>query len=211
MRMQSKNNDLINPTVSGNLGNMNHINVKINQSIRRAVPLMLIALLSNFSAAQSDGELLNATLNQYCLACHNDTLSTADVSFQNIDLSDLSAHGALPEKVLSQLRNRRMPPMEMPKPAEDTYNQLVQWLETEIDNLASNNPNPGLGWGYSMPDYRFLFPATELTDYMYLRLAWASPLAACAYFAIEIALSLVMPHVHLNRKGRCSGRKHLLC
>ena len=33
--------------------------------------------------------------------------------------------------------------MEMPKPAEDTYNQLVQWLETEIDNLASNNPNPG--------------------------------------------------------------------
>ncbi len=143
MRIQSKNNDLINPTVSGNLGNMNHINVKINQSIRRAVPLMLIGLLSNFSAAQSDGELLNATLNQYCLACHNDTLSTADVSFQNIDLSDLSAHGALPEKVLSQLRNRRMPPMEMPKPAEDTYNQLVQWLETEIDNLASNNPNPG--------------------------------------------------------------------
>ena len=107
--MQSKNNDLINQIVSGNLGNMNHINVKINQSTRRAVPLMLIALLSNFSAAQSDGDLLNATLNQYCLACHNDTLSTADVSFQNIDLSDLSAHGALPEKVLSQLRNRRMP------------------------------------------------------------------------------------------------------
>ena len=61
MRMQPKNNDLINLIVSGNLENMNHINVKINQSIQRAVPLMLIALLSNFSAAQSDGELLNAT------------------------------------------------------------------------------------------------------------------------------------------------------
>ena len=132
MRIQSKSNDLKNPIVSANLRNMNNINVKINQTIRRALPLMLIALLSNFSAAQSDGELLNATLNQYCLACHNDTLSTADVSFQNIDLSDLSAHGALPEKVLSQLRNRRMPPMEMPKPAEDTYNQLVQWLEQKL-------------------------------------------------------------------------------
>ena len=143
MATQSKNNDLKNSVISANLRNMNHKNIKINPGIRRDALLMLIALLSNFSAAQSDGELLNATLNQYCLACHNDTLSTANVSFQNVDLSDLSAHGSLPEKVLSQLRNRRMPPMEMPKPAEDTYNKLVQWLETEIDNLASNNPNPG--------------------------------------------------------------------
>ena len=143
MATQSKNNDLKNSVISANLSNMNHKNIKINPGIRRDALLMLIALLSNFSAAQSDGELLNATLNQYCLACHNDTLSTANVSFQNVDLSDLSAHGSLPEKVLSQLRNRRMPPMEMPKPAEDTYNKLVQWLETEIDNLASNNPNPG--------------------------------------------------------------------
>ena len=143
MATESKNNDLKNSVISANLSNMNHKNIKINPGIRRDALLMLIALLSNFSAAQSDGELLNATLNQYCLACHNDTLSTANVSFQNVDLSDLSAHGSLPEKVLSQLRNRRMPPMEMPKPAEDTYNKLVQWLETEIDNLASNNPNPG--------------------------------------------------------------------
>ena len=100
-------------------------------------------LLSSTSGAQSAGELLNTTINQYCLACHNDSLSTADVSFQNLDLSEVANHGALQEKVLSQLRNRRMPPMEMPKPSEAVYNELVSWLESEIDELAASAPNPG--------------------------------------------------------------------
>ena len=86
---------------------------------------------------------MTATVNRYCLACHNDSLSTAGVSFQNIDLSDIGAHGGLPEKILSQLRNRRMPPMEMPKPTDDIYDELVGWLETEIDTLAADKPNPG--------------------------------------------------------------------
>ena len=122
---------------------MNEIKVKATRSVTIASTFATITLISSLSIAQSGAELLNATLNQYCLACHNDALSTANVSFQNIDLSDVSTHGALPEKVLSQLRNRRMPPMEMPKPTEDTYDELVIWLESEIDTLASNNPNPG--------------------------------------------------------------------
>ena len=100
-------------------------------------------ILSSAASAQSAGELLNTTINQYCLACHNDSLSTADVSFQNLDLSEVANHGALQEKVLSQLRNRRMPPMEMPKPSEAVYNELVSWLESEIDELAATAPNPG--------------------------------------------------------------------
>jgi hypothetical protein len=100
-------------------------------------------LLSSTTGAQSAGDLLNITINQYCLACHNDSLSTADVSFQNLDLSEVANHGALQEKVLSQLRNRRMPPMEMPKPSEAVYNELVSWLESEIDELAASAPNPG--------------------------------------------------------------------
>ena len=93
--------------------------------------------------AQTGEELLVTTINQYCLACHNDALSTADVSFQGINLSDLSEHAGLSEKVLSQLRNRRMPPVEMPRPNDATYDQLVIWLETELDALATANPNPG--------------------------------------------------------------------
>ncbi|NKB33010.1 MAG: DUF1592 domain-containing protein [Pseudomonadales bacterium] len=120
--------------------------LKLVNSLQKKCLAFLLALLLSIpgtAPAQTSAELLKATLNQYCLACHNDTLSTADVSFQNIDLSDLEAHGGLPEKVLSQLRNRRMPPMEMPKPSEDVYNEIVNWLETEIDALAAADPNPG--------------------------------------------------------------------
>ncbi len=117
--------------------------VKSKQGKYRISLFAIILLFPCVSLAQSGAELLNATLNQYCLACHNDVLSNADISFQNVDLSDLSAHGGLPERMLSQLRNRRMPPMEMPKPSEEVYLELVNWLETEIDALAAANPNPG--------------------------------------------------------------------
>ncbi len=88
-------------------------------------------------------ELLQATLNQYCLACHNESLQSAGLSFQNIDLSRVGEHGAIPERVLAQLRSRRMPPVEMPRPDEETYQTLVAWLESEIDQFRADNPNPG--------------------------------------------------------------------
>ena len=116
------------------------------KALLKIVPTLLISaatILPLKTQAQSSEELLVSTINQYCLACHNDSLSTANISFQSINLSDLSKHAGLSEKVLSQLRNRRMPPVEMPKPSDATYDQLVTWLETELDTLATANPNPG--------------------------------------------------------------------
>lgn len=116
------------------------------KALLKIVPTLLISaatILPLKTQAQASEELLVSTINQYCLACHNDSLSTANISFQSINLSDLSKHAGLSEKVLSQLRNRRMPPVEMPKPSDATYDQLVTWLETELDTLATANPNPG--------------------------------------------------------------------
>lgn len=116
------------------------------KALLKIVPTLLISaatILPLKTQAQASEELLVRTINQYCLACHNDSLSTANISFQSINLSDLSKHAGLSEKVLSQLRNRRMPPVEMPKPSDATYDQLVTWLETELDTLATANPNPG--------------------------------------------------------------------
>lgn len=116
------------------------------KALLKIVPTLLISaatILPLKTQAQASEELLVSTINQYCLACHNDSLSTANISFQSINLSDLSKHAGLSEKVLSQLRNRRMPPVGMPKPSDATYDQLVTWLETELDTLATANPNPG--------------------------------------------------------------------
>ncbi|MDE0731597.1 MAG: DUF1592 domain-containing protein [Gammaproteobacteria bacterium] len=100
-------------------------------------------LISAQESPEASGELLQATLNQYCIACHNDALSQANLSFQNIDITQVGEHGSVPERILAQLRTRRMPPVEMPRPSEAVYNAAVSWLEQKIDNHAAENLNPG--------------------------------------------------------------------
>ena len=91
----------------------------------------------------ADADLLQASLGQYCVTCHNDQLRSGQLSFQNLDLERVGEHGGIPERILLQLRSRRMPPVGMPRPTEATYAALVGWLEAEIDQFASANPNPG--------------------------------------------------------------------
>ena len=91
----------------------------------------------------ADGQLLQATLGEYCVTCHNDRSRRGDLSFEGLDLSLVGQHGAIPERVLSQLRTRRMPPVGRPRPAEETYEALATWLESEIDGFAAANPDPG--------------------------------------------------------------------
>ena len=116
---------------------------------RRIVPLPAIFSLLLLShplysqSLQSGGELMQATLQQFCIACHNDSLQSGNLSFQKIDLTQVSGHGAIPERLLAQLRSGRMPPVGMPRPDHNTYTSLITWLETEIDKLAAANPTPG--------------------------------------------------------------------
>ena len=105
--------------------------------------LLLLSHPLYSQSLQSGGELMQATLQQFCIACHNDSLQSGNLSFQKIDLTQVSGHGAVPERLLAQLRSGRMPPVGMPRPDHDTYTNLITWLETEIDKLAAANPNPG--------------------------------------------------------------------
>lgn len=105
--------------------------------------LLLLSHPLYSQSLQSGGELMQATLQQFCIACHNDSLQSGDLSFQKIDLTQVSGHGAIPERLLAQLRSGRMPPVGMPRPDHNTYTSLITWLETEIDKLAVANPNPG--------------------------------------------------------------------
>ena len=42
-----------------------------------------------------------------------------------------------------QLRSRSMPPVNMPRPDNATYDAVATWLETELDRAAAARPNPG--------------------------------------------------------------------
>ena len=91
----------------------------------------------------SQAELLQPTVAQYCVTCPNDQSRRGELSFEGLDLSDVGQHAAIQERILGQLRIRRMPPVDRPRPPEETYEVLTAWLASEIDRFAAANPNPG--------------------------------------------------------------------
>ena len=110
----------------------------------------VVALLAIQSAAveaqapdQPAAELMQETLSQFCVSCHNDRLRTADLSLETLDMAAVGDHAELWEPVVAKLRTRAMPPVGRPRPADETYTRLAGWLETEIDRVAASRPNPG--------------------------------------------------------------------
>jgi len=113
--------------------------------------MALFGAISGFSPANGDASSntsfsaadMRGVVNQYCLACHNDTLATADLSLQSLDFANPAQHAETLEKVVKKLRAHMMPPSNMPRPPFETYGLMTNWLETELDLAWATNPNPG--------------------------------------------------------------------
>lgn len=97
------------------------------------------------SSAQQvfDGGAMQQQVNTYCLACHNDSLATAELSLQNVDFATPGAYPEIMEKVVKKLRAHMMPPSGIPRPSFETYALMTDYLEAELDQAWADNPNPG--------------------------------------------------------------------
>ena len=80
---------------------------------------------------------------RYCVGCHNDKLKTGGLTLQTIRVDRPAENAQVWENVLRKLNARAMPPAGAPKPDNATYNELTEYLETELDRAASATPNPG--------------------------------------------------------------------
>ena len=89
------------------------------------------------------GELLQATVDRYCLACHNDRTRTAGLTLAGVSGADVAEQAPVLERVLHKLRAGEMPPAGRPAPDPGARAQLVAWLETELDRSAVERPDPG--------------------------------------------------------------------
>ena len=106
--------------------------------VARAVLLLSISTVS-FAWQQKPG----AVIEQYCVACHDDSTKTANVSFEKADASKIGEDPGLWERALRKLKTNQMPPASMPQPSADTRRSLTTYLETELDRAAAVHPNPG--------------------------------------------------------------------
>jgi len=93
--------------------------------------------------SESSAIMLDTTVKQYCVTCHNDTLKTAGLTLQQVDPYAISADGKIWEMVLRKFRARTMPPAGMPRPDIATYDEVADYLETTLDRYAEIYPQPG--------------------------------------------------------------------
>jgi hypothetical protein len=84
-----------------------------------------------------------AELDKFCIACHRGNTPAAGLHLDTFDIANFENNGATWEKLARKLRNRDMPPADMRRPDEGTYNALVEYIETGRDRLAEAKPNPG--------------------------------------------------------------------
>ena len=98
-------------------------------------------------AAQNDADAARtrATLDRYCVTCHNERLRTGglDLADTAVDPRHVDRDAAVWEKVVRKLRTGMMPPSPRPRPDEQAYVSLVSYLETELDRAAAAAPYPG--------------------------------------------------------------------
>src|SRR5436309_8325719 len=88
-------------------------------------------------APQTSGAQVQlATINQYCVGCHNDRVKTGGVSFEGRTPESIGQHAELFEKAVRKLRGGVMPPPGARQPEGKAIDSLVAWLEDSLDRAA---------------------------------------------------------------------------
>ena len=88
-------------------------------------------------------KLLRATLDSYCVTCHNQRLKTAGLTLDAIDAASPHTNPETWEKVIARLRAGTMPPAGRPRPDEATARATAAWIETDIDRAWLASPVTG--------------------------------------------------------------------
>src|SRR3954471_18142663 len=107
------------------------------------MPVLLPVLALALAGTAQTSTVAQATINKYCVTCHNDRLKTGGLTLAGVDSATPSAHAETWEKVIRKLRTRAMPPANAPRPDDATYNAVATYLETSIDRDALASPRPG--------------------------------------------------------------------
>src|ERR1700722_7971897 len=103
---------------------------------------VIVALIAGGSMS-ADAQQPRATLDRYCIGCHNNKLKTAGLALDDAGIENPAAHPEIWEKVVRRLRVRSMPPAGLPRPGDEVYTALITSLETSLDRAAAAHPNPG--------------------------------------------------------------------
>ena len=97
------------------------------------------AILPHVSAADSA-----AVFEKYCVDCHDSQgKKSGGLTLDSLRPDDPTETPQVWEEVIRKLRHRHMPPAGKPRPDESTYNEVIDHLESALDEAAAETPRPG--------------------------------------------------------------------
>jgi hypothetical protein len=91
-------------------------------------------------ATQSPPAAHQATIQEYCVSCHNERLKTGGLALEGRDLGNVHADAETWEQVVRKLRVGAMPPYGARRPDQKTTDGLIAWLEGELDRTSARSP-----------------------------------------------------------------------
>ena len=86
-------------------------------------------------AAGAQGQL--ATIQQYCVTCHNDRAKVAGLSLEGITPESIGQRADVFEKAVRKMRGRVMPPPGARQPGTAAVDSLVAYLEGALDRAVT--------------------------------------------------------------------------
>jgi Protein of unknown function (DUF1592)/Protein of unknown function (DUF1588)/Protein of unknown function (DUF1585)/Protein of unknown function (DUF1587)/Protein of unknown function (DUF1595)/Cytochrome C oxidase, cbb3-type, subunit III len=117
----------------------------IGFAIAFAAPMSVVLAQGQSTPGTATAE--RAVVDKYCAACHNAKSKVANVPhfLDQLDFAHLGDHAEIAEKVIRKLRAGMMPPSGMPQPDAATREELITFMEKELDRGAATYlPPPGL-------------------------------------------------------------------
>jgi mono/diheme cytochrome c family protein len=94
------------------------------------------ALVSS-AAQEPDGKIELATINQYCIGCHNERAKVGGLSLEGTTAASIAQRADVFEKAVRKLRGRVMPPPGAKQPEGAAVDSLVAFLETTLDRAET--------------------------------------------------------------------------
>jgi hypothetical protein len=87
--------------------------------------------------------LLKQFVEFHCQDCHDAAIRTAGLALDELLPSAIDEHVEEWESVVRKLATREMPPLDMPRPTEESYDAILSLLTSELDVAAERRPKTG--------------------------------------------------------------------
>lgn len=106
--------------------------------------LALLGLRGEARTVQDSGSTsASSVVTTYCVTCHNDRRKTGGLTLETFDPAHPEKTDDIAEKIIRKLRVGLMPPPGARRPDETTVAAFLAALESRIDEIAAQDPNPG--------------------------------------------------------------------